>query len=163
VKTCEDFEVLVSLRAAGALDPDDAARLEAHLEGCPSCRAEAAAAAEALALAALPPLSEAERRALRDLPARTLDALRRTERRRGLGKRVLAGIAVAAAAAALVLAPAVLRKAPTAPTAPAAEAAAAWEGPDLDALWDDAQILDLEASATTGGDGADAAYAALDF
>jgi anti-sigma factor RsiW len=160
VKTCEDFEVLVSLRAAGALDPDDAARLEAHLEACPSCRADAAAAAEALALAALPPPSDAERRALRDLPARALDALHRSERRRGVGKRIFAGIAAAAAAVALVLAPAVLRKAPT---PPAAEAAAAWEGPDLDALWDDAQILDLEASATSGGESADAAYAALEF
>ncbi len=66
---------------------------------------------------------------------------------------------MAAAAAALVLAPAVLRKAPTVPVA---ETAAAWEAPDLDTLWEDASVLDLEASAT-GGDGADAAYAALDF
>jgi anti-sigma factor RsiW len=159
VKTCEDLALLLSLRAAGALDPAEAARVEAHLEGCPSCRAEAAEAAEALALAALPPPSEAERRAVRDLPARALEALHRSERRRGLGKRIAAGIAVAAAAVALVLAPAVLRKAPTAPVA---ETAAAWEAPDLDTLWEDASVLDLEASAT-GGDGADAAYAALDF
>jgi predicted anti-sigma-YlaC factor YlaD len=161
VKTCEDFEVLVSLRAAGALDPADAARLDAHLEGCASCRAEAAAAAEALALAALPPLSEAERRALRDLPARTLDALHRSERRGRLGRRVLAGVAVAAAAAALVLAPAALRDSPAVPATEVA--AATWEEPDLDALWDDAELVDLEASAADGGDGADAAYAALDF
>ncbi len=160
MKTCEDLALLLSLRAAGALDPAEAARVEAHLEGCPSCRAEAAEAAEALALAALPPPSEAERRAVRDLPARALEALHRSERRRGLGKRIAAGIAVAAAAVALVLAPAVLRKAPPAPSAETA--AAAWEAPDLDTLWEDASVLDLEASAT-GGDGADAAYAALDF
>jgi len=168
--TCEPFQVLVSLRAADALDAAESARLEGHLAACPSCRAEAAAGAEALALAALPPVSEAERRALRDLPARTLDALRRGERRRAGGKRLLAGIAVAAAAVALVLAPAVVRKspivggpAPVSATATATAEVATWPGPDLDTLWADAQLVDLDASASTGGDAADAAYAALDF
>lgn len=161
MKPCEEYEVLVSLRAAGALEPADAARLDAHLERCPACRAEAAAAAEALALAALPPPSEAERRALRDLPASTLDALHRAERRHGLGRRVLAGVAVAAAVVAFVLAPRALRE--QRPVAPASEMTATWEEPDLDALWDAAELVDLEASATDGGDGAEAAYAALDF
>jgi anti-sigma factor RsiW len=162
--TCEEFQVQVSLRAAGALDAAEAARLERHLEACPACRAEADATAEALSCAALPPVSEAERRAVRDLPARTLDALRRTDRRRAGGKRLLAGVAAAAAATLLVLAPAVLRKSPAvvAP-APTDAETAAWEGPDLDTLWTDAQVVDLDSSASTGGDAADAAYAAVDF
>jgi anti-sigma factor RsiW len=165
VTDCKDLELLVSLRAAGALDAAEAARLDAHLETCAACRAEAAADAEALALAALPPPSDEERRALADLPARTLGALRAAERRRGLGTRIVAGLAAAAAAVALVLAPAVLHKEPAAP-APEADAetvVAAWDGPDLDALWEDAQVLDLEASALPGGDDADAAWAAGDF
>jgi anti-sigma factor RsiW len=165
VKDCRALEVLLSLRAAGALDPAETARVEAHLASCPACRAEAAAAAEALSLARLPPPSAAERGAVRDLPARTLAALRRADRRRGIARRALAALAgagVAAALAVAVIAPAVLRKAPVVP-APAAVEEAAWEEPDLDALWDDARVVDLETSARTGGDGAEAALAALDL
>jgi len=162
VNDCKDLEVLVSLRAAGALDPAETARVEAHLATCPACRAEADAVAGALALAKLPPPSETERRAVRDLPARTLDALHRADRRRGIARRVLAGAFAAAAAAAVVLAPALLRKTPE-PPAVAAEEEVAWQEPDLDALWDDAQVVDLETSALPGGDGAEAAVAALEL
>jgi hypothetical protein len=39
---------------------------------------------------------------------------------------------------------------------------AAWDGPDLDLLWEDAGVVDLEASASLGGDDADAGWVAVD-
>jgi anti-sigma factor RsiW len=170
VNDCRDLEVLVSLRASGApdaLDPADAARLDAHLATCAACRAELDASAAALSLAALPPPSDAERRAVRDLPARTLEALRRRDRRRGVARRALAavaGVAVAAGLAAVVMAPALFRKAPSVPVALAEpQQAQAWKEPDLDTLWSDAQVVDLDSSARTDGDGTEAALAALEY
>jgi anti-sigma factor RsiW len=160
VNACKDLQVELSLHAAGALAPDEAARVLAHLDGCAACRAEAAASAEVLALAALPPPAVEERRALDDLPRSTLDAIRRAERRRGFAKRLAAGIAVAAAAAAVVLAPAALRREPVLPEE--AAVVVAWDGPDLDLLWEDAGVVDLEASASLGGDLADAGWVAVD-
>lgn len=159
---CRDQEVLLSLHAAGALDDAEAAPLEAHLAGCAACRAGLAASAGLLDLARLPPPSEAERRALRDLPAATLAALHRTEGRRSLGKRVAAGLAVVAAAALVLAAPALLR--PRAPAVPPAApgAPAAWQEPDLDALWDDTGVLDVETASLDGSEGTNAALAALD-
>jgi hypothetical protein len=36
---CDDFEIEIEMRAAGALDDAAAARLDAHLTGCAGCRA----------------------------------------------------------------------------------------------------------------------------
>ena len=143
--TCRDLEVLVSLHAAGALDASESARVEAHLAGCAACRAVAGDLADALSLAKLPPVSDAERRAFQDLGDRTLAALRRSMRVRSIGKRIAAGLAAAAAAAAVVLAPAVVQRDGAAP--PPEEAA--WQQPDLDAIWSDASVLDFESSSST--------------
>jgi hypothetical protein len=94
--------VLLTEDAAGALPPAEAARVGAHLVECPACRAERDALAAALGGAALPPVSELERRAMADLPASALAALRRTERRRVVGNRVI--LAAIGACAALLLA-----------------------------------------------------------
>lgn len=169
MNACRDHELSLSLRAAGALDAAEAARLEAHLAGCEACRAEAEAEAELLSLARLPPVSETERRALADLPARALDELRRAERRRFLLRRLSVGLALAAAAALVALAPVLIRDAlrrsdlapPPAPTAPAPPLAA-WQGPDLDRLWADTALIDFESSAVAGADAADAALVAID-
>lgn len=151
---CREFELELSLRAAGALERDDAARLEGHLVVCPGCRAEAEAVAAALDLAKLPPVSDVERRAYQDLGGRTLAALRRTSRVRSIVKRASALTAAAAAAAALVLTPAVLRRDPGAPAAP--QASTSWL-PDLDTLWNDASVVDLGSSALASGSYADSA------
>jgi hypothetical protein len=171
---CRENELLLSLRAAGALEPDEAARLEGHLVLCPRCRAEADDLAAALDLAKLPPASEAERRVYADLPGRTLAELRRTARVRSIAKRIAVGFAAAAAAAAVVLAPAILRRDARAP----AGAEAAWQQPDLDTIWSDASVVDLDSSSVADGadvyadtyqgqaqdeDEADAALAALDL
>jgi hypothetical protein len=102
VKPCPEFDVLLTEDAAGALPPAEAARVGAHLVECPACRAERDALAAALGGAALPPVSELERRAMADLPASALAALRRTERRRVVGNRVI--LAAIGACAALLLA-----------------------------------------------------------
>jgi predicted anti-sigma-YlaC factor YlaD len=175
VSDCRDLELLVSLRASGApdaLDAADAARLDAHLQGCAACRAEFAASSAALTLAALPPPSEAERRAVRDLPARALAALRRRDERRGILRRALvgvAGVAVAAGLAVAVLAPALFEKPEGVPVTFSESLEAqdgTWQGPDLDTLWSDAAVVDFgsTASAPSDGDGStDAALAAMDY
>jgi anti-sigma factor RsiW len=168
VNPCPEFDLAISLRSAGALEPDEARRLEAHLATCAACRAEAARADEVALLAKLPPVDDLERRAVRDLSTRTVEALHASERRAGLGKRVVAGVLAAAAAAVVVLAPAVLHKGPAAPAPSAVEAAngaeATWESPDLDVLWEDAQVVDFDStSAESASDGTSAAVAAIDF
>lgn len=145
--TCRENELLLSLRAAGALDPDEAARLEGHLVLCPSCRAEANDLAAALDLVKLPPPSEAERRVHADLADRTLAELRRTARVRSIAKRIAAGLAAVAAAAAVVLAPAVLHRDARGP----AGAGAAWQQPDLDEIWSDASVVDLFSASAADG------------
>lgn len=165
---CKDLELLVSLRASGApdaLDPAEAARLDAHLASCAGCRVELEASEAALDLARLPAPSEAERRATRDLPVVALAALRRSDRRRGLSRRALAGVAgvaVAAGLAAALASPALFRKDPQVPAA-LAVAAQAWQEPDLDELWSDASVVDLDTSAPSDGDGTEAALAALEY
>jgi anti-sigma factor RsiW len=171
VNACPNFELLVSLRASGApdaLDAADAARLDAHLAACAACRAELEATAAVLAAARLQPPTDLERRAARDLPARTLEALHRRDRRRGADRRavaVLAGVAVAAGLAVAVIAPALFKKTPSLAVtfADAEQQADAWQVPDMDTLWSDAQVVDLDASSESDATGTDAALAALEY
>jgi anti-sigma factor RsiW len=170
---CRDQEPLLLDRAAGLIAPDDAARLEAHLAGCAPCRAEAAALATTLELVMLPPPDAAEQRALAGLADSLRQARDASARRRAWPLRVGAGLAVAAAAAAFLVAPAFSRRAPqlTAEEAAAALAAAApavtWEPPDPDELWEVAgAVEDDDATATTAtttsDPGTSAAIAAAD-
>lgn len=174
--TCNELDLLLSLRAAGALEPAEAATVDAHLAGCARCRAEADALARVLDLARLPPPSEAERRAAADLPARTVAALRRdrgrqVDLRRSRWFQVTAAVAVAAAVLLAFLAPALLGRSPSLPPGDAGAgvpvAAQSWEAPDLDTLWEETEVLDLDGAAfgawTTTADLGDAALAAADF
>jgi anti-sigma factor RsiW len=166
--TCRALEPLLSLHASGALEPEEAARLDAHLEGCPACRAELAAARELLGLVQLPAPAAAETLLLADLPSRTLGELRRRERRRGLGRRLLVGGAVAAAILLALTAPAFLRTRTPQLTpaelqgAAAVATAAAWEEPDPGALWDDAGLVDVFSSTSQDGAYDDAALFTYD-
>jgi anti-sigma factor RsiW len=162
VTACKDFELLLTLHATGALEPAEAARVEAHLASCAACRAEAAADRDVLAAAALPPPTDAERRAVAGVPARALAALHRSDRRRAGWKRLAVAAAVAAALLAGVLAPAVLRRSADV-RAPAGATAAAWQLPDLDSVWEDTDILDLEGATASSSGESDAALAAIDF
>ncbi len=161
---CQDFDVLISLRAAGALDPEESARLEAHLSTCAACRAEAEADAAVLRLAKLPAPTDAERQATSGIVKGALAELHRREGRASSWKRTTAAFAAAAAILVAVLAPAVLGRRPAVPPedASAVTAAAAWQEPDLDTLWSDAGLLDDDA--TSSADTAvDAALVAVDL
>jgi anti-sigma factor RsiW len=170
---CETLEPLISLHATGALEGEEADRLDAHLLDCPGCREELARARELLDLVRLAPVSAAESLALADLPTRTLSALRRRENRRGLGRRLFVGGAVAAALVLALLAPAFLRtRSPRldaaslasagAPTGAATTTAAAWEEPDPGTLWSETAVLDFYSTSSQGGTVTDAALAAYD-
>jgi Putative zinc-finger len=156
-ESCRQYELLLSLRAAGALDGDEAARLEGHLVLCSACRAEAEGLSAALDLAKLPPPSEAERRTYGDVGERTLAALRRSARVRSIVKRTFVTLTAAAAAALVVLAPAVVRRG----GAPEGGGAPAWQLPDLETIWSDASALDVdsrgvaEAAESSQGEGLD--------
>jgi anti-sigma factor RsiW len=162
---CREIEVLLSLAAAGALEGAEAARVDAHLEGCPACRAEKDSLGSLLDLARLPPPSAAESLVLADLPARTLRDLRHRQRRGLVARRTLTGAAVAAAAVLALLAPALLRShGPVLEARPAAEVASAatWEEPDMTALWNASAVLDVSSSDADDGSLSDAVLAAYD-
>lgn len=150
MKPCREYSALLAERAAGALPSEAEARLSGHLESCGACRAEAAALAEALSLAALPPASEEELRALDAIAGETLRALRDGLPRRTPWRGIGVGLAFAAAAAAAVIAVPALRHGKGAP-APAGPAAVqvAWQEPDLDDVWE------ASGAVLNGDDGSD--------
>jgi anti-sigma factor RsiW len=165
MNACKDFDLLLSLRAAGALDAAESARVEDHLAGCAACRFQAAQDAAVLRLAALPPPTDAERRATAGLARDTLAELHRREGRVSSWKRAGAALAAAAAVLLAVLAPAMLGRRTTYPPATEVtteETTAAWQEPDLDTLWSDAGILD-EDTAGAQTDAASAAVASIDL
>lgn len=154
---CHDVEPLLLGRSAGDLDAEGAARLDAHLAGCAACRAEAAALDRTLSLVRLPAPDAGEHAALSGLADSLRTARVAAARRRAWPVRFAAGLAVAAAAAAFLVAPAYTRRAPTLTAEEAAQARASaataapaprWAVPDPDELWDTAGAL-LSDEATT--------------
>ena len=118
-------------------------------------------AAEALSLAALPPPTEAELRALAAARDGTLHGWRRSNARRDRFRRASAGLLVAAAAAAaVVLAPGAFRKTPRVPQP---EAAATWKAPDLDEVWRKAGKAVADQETGNGETAADALFADPEF
>lgn len=100
------YEELLPAHALGALDPEERRELEAHLAGCPECRArlaEWAATAEALAESVDParPAAAARERLLRRVEEQDAARPGPAERRRR-GPRFAAGAAAAAVVAALL-------------------------------------------------------------
>jgi len=133
---CAGYLPLLSDLAAGELAGADDARLEAHLATCAACRAEGEALATVLAMATLPPPTEAERAALTGLA----EAVRLEQRRAGFRgwapARYAAALLAVAAAAVFLVAPAYTRRAPrVSPAEVAATEASGWEAPDADELW----------------------------
>jgi anti-sigma factor RsiW len=169
---CVEYEEQASLHAAEALEGEEAARFQAHLESCAACQAEVASAREVLGLVALPPQSPVEVRAQEGLGQRTLAAWRREQTRRGMGRRALGSLAAVAAVVALMLGPSALEriKAPRPVTTPAAVQSAnarddvdvdaetlaafeAWAG--LDPLEDEGSGYGLDEDLSWDGDDAD--------
>ena len=115
-QNCREWRHLLGAYALGDLPEDERAGLEAHLEGCPGCRAEA----EALgAVAKLLPLADPERfdrpapqpsPQLAGRIAATIEGERRVRRRRRQRRRFAFGFggAMAVAAVAAILAIVVL-------------------------------------------------------
>ncbi|HTT71650.1 MAG TPA: zf-HC2 domain-containing protein [Anaeromyxobacteraceae bacterium] len=135
---CHDLDALIAARASGDLDPEDTARLEAHLPSCERCRAELAACTEVLALVRLDgpapsPVRDgaAAKRVGRDLGRSVL--LRLRLRRRRFRVAFAGGLSVAAAAA-LVMVVSLHGGHPSRaglPSPAEASAAAGWE-PDVE-------------------------------
>lgn len=113
--TCRDHEELLTLHAAGALEPDEEARVLAHLESCATCRAELEAHRDVLSLAALPPPSAREEAVLAALPRTTVGVWRRAQVKQAARMWTAGALLAAAAAVLLALGPVVLRHAATPP------------------------------------------------
>jgi anti-sigma factor RsiW len=155
---CRELELSISLRAVGALDAAEGARLDAHLADCPACRAAAASTADVLELVRLPPPTHAEQQALADLPARAAAEARsgppkiRAPASLRNGRRIALGAIVAAGIGAIAIVPGLFERqrpdsvvAPEATvSAPAALAESSWQEPDLDTLWQDASVVTLD-------------------
>jgi anti-sigma factor RsiW len=155
MKPCPEFEPLLLDRAAGDLSAAGQARLEVHLTDCAACRAEGEALAATLSMAALPPVSEAERAALTGLAESVRLEQRRAELRAGRPIRYAAALLAVAAAAAFLVAPAFTRRGPTLPAAePALAAVQDWEAPDADEVWTASELAtdDGAAAAMAGAD-----------
>jgi hypothetical protein len=106
---CREWRESLGAEALGQLPGDERAALEAHLDGCPECRAELDSLT---AVARLMPLADPERfdaapQPPPELAGRVADAIsaeKRTARRRRRRLGFGAGLATATAAAAAVLA-----------------------------------------------------------
>ncbi len=112
---CQDQDELLTLFAAGALEPEEAARVREHLDTCAACRAEAEAHHEVLGLAALPPPSVREQAVVEALPRTTVGAWRRAQVTQAARMRTTGALMAAAAGALLVLGPVMQRRASTPP------------------------------------------------
>jgi len=129
--SCAPFDPLLAERAAGEpIAPADAARLDAHLATCARCRAELSAYQDALGLARLPAVSDAERQSLSQLSARVRAELRRAPVANALRRILVLGLA--AAAVIVVVANTVVI--PSARRGAEPPVAAAWKEPDVDEL-----------------------------
>lgn len=134
---CPELELSLSLRAAGALSPEEAASVETHLARCPGCRADADAAAEVLELVRLPQPSAAELVAARRAAQRLGIEVRRVQRRR-VAARWAAVVAVAASLA-------VATQLPRRGEAPSrGEALVPWQPPSVEELWRASAVLELQ-------------------
>jgi len=108
-ESCREWRESLAAHALGTISERERAALEAHLEGCPACRAELDSLA---GVARLLPLASPEHfdtapappPALADRVAATIRAERRTLRRRRLRLGLLAFSSATAAVAAAVLA-----------------------------------------------------------
>src|SRR5262249_13724403 len=97
------LESLILDRATGALSKEEDAALQAHLDGCPACRAWLASCEEAVQLARLPEPAEAEARIFAHLPVRTAVAFRERRSNRGSWGRPMLSAAFGAAVVAAVM------------------------------------------------------------
>ncbi|MEW9528786.1 anti-sigma factor [Microbispora sp. NPDC049125] len=97
--TCEDVRISLGVYVLGALDDDEAAQVEAHLDDCPACRAELAELSGLPSRLALVSADDIDRAA--QPPRAVLDRLVAASARRSRRSRVLLALAASAVVAAL--------------------------------------------------------------
>jgi len=174
MKSCRELELALYDRAAKALDPEDAARVEAHLALCATCREEAERIDEALELVKIPPFAptlfpsgDGQPGRGSDLALATLSRWKRRQRRRVVAVALGAGLVAAAGAASLVFAPAIYSLPRRAVSGPAETvrgdfdasddaAAAAWDSSaalDSDAAGDPSTVEEIASAALDAADG----------
>jgi hypothetical protein len=129
MSACQNYEELLTLHAAGALEPAEEALVRAHLETCAACRSEAQTTASLLGQVALPALSSAEKEKVEALPQRVTGAWRKEQVRKALRTRTVGALMATAAVLLLMVAPSILRHeeprlAPSPPAGPSAAATA---------------------------------------
>jgi hypothetical protein len=97
--TCDEVRISLGVYVLGALDDDESAQVEAHLDGCPACQAELAE------LSGLPPLlarvSEEDIRHAAGPPRAVLDRMLVASAKRKHRSRVVLSIAASVLVAAL--------------------------------------------------------------
>ncbi|WP_405088454.1 zf-HC2 domain-containing protein [Microbispora sp. NBC_01389] len=97
--TCEEVRISLGVHVLGALDAEEAAEVEAHLETCVECRAELAALSGLPPLLALVSAEDVERAAAP--PRAVLDRLVAASARRGRRSRALLALAASVVVAAV--------------------------------------------------------------
>ncbi|MEU8192734.1 zf-HC2 domain-containing protein [Microbispora amethystogenes] len=97
--TCEEVRISLGVHVLGALDAEEAAEVEAHLETCAECRAELAALSGLPPLLALVSAEDVERAAAP--PRAVLDRLVAASAKRGRRSRVLLALAASVVVAAV--------------------------------------------------------------
>lgn len=130
---CQDQDELLTLFAAGALEPEEEARVRAHLESCAACRSEVEANHEVLGLTALPPPSAREQAVVAALPRTTVGAWRGAQVRQAARMRTAGALMAAAAVVLLALGPVVQRRMAT-PSPPTVQEEASGNVPEEDAF-----------------------------
>ncbi|MFL5351970.1 anti-sigma factor family protein [Archangium sp.] len=125
MSACPHPDETLTLFATGALEPEEAARVRAHLESCATCRSEVEACHAVLGLAALPPPSPREQTVLAALPRTTVGAWRKSQVHLASRLRTTGALLAAAAVVLLALGPVVLhRVTPLVPRTPLVEPSA---------------------------------------
>ena len=130
---CQDQDELLTLFAAGALEPEEEARVRAHLEACAACRSEVEANHEVLGLAALPPPSAREQAVVAALPRTAVGAWRGAQLQQAARMRTAGALMAAAAVVLLALGPVVQRRMAT-PSPPTVQEEPSDNAPEEDAF-----------------------------
>ncbi len=100
---CQEYDELLTLHAAEALETEEEARVRTHLESCAACRAEAEAHHQVLERVALPPPSPREQALLAAMPRTVEGAWRRAQVTSAARMRTTGALLAAAAVVLLSL------------------------------------------------------------